>query len=77
MVYIRTDVGVYPIAYTSGMTVADLVSSLLNTASLEIRGGWAVQETHTGHAMQDTDEIVDGRYYWLTAFIQRQRHRTP
>lgn len=77
MISIHTDFGIFVVPFKAAMTVSQLVQDMLDKENFEIRGGYTVQETKTGHNLDPTDSVYDGRYYYLTAFTFQRRHRHP
>ena len=80
MLKLRTDLGTFSLDFTTGMTTEQMVASLCNTNSFEIRGTWQVQETKTGRVLATTEEVTDNRFYYLTTtwlkLRQMKLHRT-
>lgn len=54
---------------TDGMTTAQLVQKIKDDEGLEFRGGYNLIETMTGRTMAEDEIVVDGRYYWLSAWV--------
>lgn len=73
MVSMRTDFGVIAVDYVPEMSVAQAVQATLDKAQLELFGAsWQVQETQTGRVLYGEEKVVNGRYYYLTAFLRRR-----
>jgi hypothetical protein len=77
MIFMHCDFGTYPVEFQNGQTVATSVQKLMDDRELEIRGDFSVQETQTGRVLDKNEEVVNLRYYYLTAFTVRRKHRTP
>jgi hypothetical protein len=71
MVYLRTPIGIATYDPAETPTVEDMVLKFKEENKVHFMGPWSVQDTDQNRVVLDDEVLIDGRYYYLRAFLQR------